>query len=362
MKLVISALFALLALCGSPLFAETPQSGLIKGTEPLPPMPVDGFTIVIIPDTQSYLGEGCKRTPGSRAPVTNPNLEAQVRWICDHRQDQHIVFVSHVGDIVDKNRAEEWAVAKQHLDTLRGAVPFGLTVGNHDMSSKGDARQFQERFPAASYAAFPWYLGGYAHDRADQNVSANNVNSAQLFSAGGVDFIHLNLECNAPDDVLAWAGNLLAQHASRRALITTHMDLGILERPTTGEGFIHDPKGRMRWIKIHGARGNSGEQMWDKLYRRHPNIDFIFCGDQSRVTALRLTTHADDGHPVTSMLTDYLSEPVLRLLRFVPAENRLHALTYDVSQEVLVSDTPYVHDRAQHQFALDYPMTNTRKP
>jgi hypothetical protein len=336
-------------------FAQKPSRRLI-GTRPLPAMPAGAFTIVIIPDTQSYLGKGTKADSESSDPVTNPNLEAQVRWIREQKADQNIVFVSHVGDIVDKNNVDQWAVAKQHLDTLRGAVPFSLTVGNHDMTSKGDARLFQQHFPAASFKDYPWYLGSYSHDREEQNVSANNVNSAQLFSAGGMDFIHLSLECNAPDDVLAWANDLLTKHPARRALITTHMDLGIRDKPKTGEGFIHDPKGRMRWIKIHGARGNTGEQMWDKLFRKQAGLRLIFCGDQSRATAFRLTTPSDHGHPVTSMLSDYLSQPALRLVRFVPAENRVHFLTYDVVQQVLVDDTPYVHEVDQHQFSLEYPM------
>ncbi|MDP1592318.1 MAG: metallophosphoesterase [Prosthecobacter sp.] len=350
----ILVIASLALFCGSS-FGQAATKRMI-GTKPLPAMPAEAFTIVIIPDTQSYTGKGCKATPQSTDPVTNANLEAQVKWIREHREDQNIVFISHVGDIVDKNNADQWAVAKQHLDQLRGIVPFSLTVGNHDMTSKGDAHLFQEHFPAASFAPYPWYLGSYTHTRSDQNVSANNVNSAQLFSAGGMDFIHLSLECNAPDDVLAWADSLLTKHASRRAMITTHMDLGIREKPKSTEGYIHDPKGRMNWIKIHGARGNTGEQMWDKLYRKHASLRLIFCGDQSRVTALKLTTPADDGHPVTSMLSDYMSQPVLRLLRFVPAENRIHALTYDVKQQVLVDDTPHVHDLEQHQFTLDYPM------
>ncbi|MEQ1840910.1 MAG: serine/threonine protein phosphatase, partial [Verrucomicrobiales bacterium] len=85
-------------------------------------------------------------------------------------------------------------------------------------------------------------------------------------------------------------------------------------------------------------------------------LDFIFSGDQSRTTALKLTTTGDQGQPVTAMLSDYLSQPVLRLLRFVPAGNRIDALTYDVVQEVLVDDTPYVHELEQHQFTLEYPM------
>lgn len=353
-KISITGLSLFLLLC-SHSFSKDEHKRLI-GTRPLPAMPSDAFTIVIIPDTQSYLGKGCKATPDSTDPVTNPNLEAQVKWIREHREEQNIVFVSHVGDIVDKNKAEQWAVAKQHLDTLHGVVPFSLTVGNHDMTSKGDARLFQQYFPAEGFKSYPWYLGSYTHDRPEQNVSANNVNSAQLFSAGGMDFIHLSLECNAPDDVLAWADALLTKHTARHALITTHMDLGVRDRPKTEEGYIHDPKGRMRWVKIHGPRGNTGEQMWDKLFRKHAHLRLIFCGDQSRVTALKLTTPGDDGHPVTSMLSDYLSQPALRLLRFVPAENRIHVLTYEVVQKVLVDDTLHVHDVEQHQFVLDYPM------
>lgn len=358
MKLALPILL-LAVLLGFQAHAESAKRMI--GTRPLPPLPADAFTIVIIPDTQSYAGKGCKATPTSTDPVTNANLEAQVKWIREHRDDQNIVFVSHVGDIVDKNNAEQWAVAKQHLDMLRGVAPFSLTVGNHDMTSKGDATLFQQHFPAASFAAYPWYLGSYTHTRADQNASANNVNSAQLFSADGSDFIHLSLECNAPDDVLAWASETISKHAGRRALITTHMDLGISDKPKTTEGYIHDPKGRMRWIKIHGERGNTGEQMWDKLYRKHANLGFIFCGDQSRVTALRVTREADDGHPVTSMLSDYLSQPVLRLLRLVPAEDRMYAVTYDVVQKVLVDDTPHVHELDQHQFMLEYPMQPTSR-
>ncbi|MGV3659085.1 MAG: metallophosphoesterase [Prosthecobacter sp.] len=357
MRLVVPLIVLLVAFCGH----ASAASRKMTGTRPLPALPAAAFTIIIIPDTQAYTGKGTKATKDSTDPVTNKNLEAQVKWIAAHREDQNIVFVSHVGDIVDSNNAGQWAVAKQYLDILRGVVPFSLTVGNHDMTTKGDAHLFQEQFPAASFKQHPWYLGSYTHERKGQNVSANNVNSAQLFSAGGMDFIHLSLECNAPDDVLAWANEMLTKNAARRALITTHMDLGILDKPKTEEGFIHDPKGRMRWVKIHGGRGNTAEQMWDKLFRKHANLRLIFCGDQSRVTALRLTTPADDGHPVTSMLTDYMSQPVLRLLRFVPAENKVHALTYDVMQKVLVDDTPHVHELDQHQFTLDYPMQPATK-
>lgn len=349
-----------------PVFADNPPASddkrsapeipKISGSGSLTPLPEGAFTLVVIPDTQHYTGLGCKGGLASDDPVENRHLAAQVEWILANREAQNIVFVTHVGDIVEKNRPEEWAVAKAHLDRLRGVVPFALAVGNHDMSSKGDARLFQAHFPASSFADEPWYLGSYAHDRTDQHVSANNVNSAQAFDAGGVGFLHLSLECNAPDDVLAWADALLKQHPDRRAIVTTHMDLGIAEKPRTAAGYIHDPKGRMRWSKIHGPRGNSGEAMWEKLFRRHPNLDYILCGDQSRVTALRLDAVADDGHVVTSLLSDYMSEPVLRLMRFLPSENRVDAITWHVADGFLVEATVHVPERGQHQFSLEFGM------
>jgi hypothetical protein len=234
--------------------------------------PPGAFTIVVIPDTQGYRGRATKATPQSAEPLTNPVFQNHTRWITENLRAQNIVFVSHVGDIVDINNAEQWQLARECLDRLHGVVPYSLTVGNHDMTSKGDASLFQQQFPAERFRGFAWYGGTYAPDRPEPNVSANNVNSHQLFSAGGLDFIHLSLECNAPDDVLAWADGLLRQHAGRRALVTTHMDLGPIDKPKGNEGYIKDPKGRMNWVKIHGARGNSAVQMWEKLFRKHANL------------------------------------------------------------------------------------------
>ncbi|HCN76708.1 MAG TPA: serine/threonine protein phosphatase [Verrucomicrobiales bacterium] len=334
----------------------------VTGGKPLPPLPEGAFTLVVIPDTQSYAGKGCKATPDSTDSVTNSNLEAQVQWITANREAQNIVFVTHVGDIVDQNNDEQWSVAKRHLDQLRGVAPFALTVGNHDMTSNGDARLFQRHFPAASFADQPWYLESYRHDRRDQHVSADNVNSAQVFSAGGLDFLHMSLECNAPDDVLAWADAVLRRHPERLAIITTHMDLGIENKPATTEGYIHDPKGRMRWTKIHGERGNSGAWMWGKLYRKHANLRFILCGDQSRVTALRREDRADDGHVIHSLLSDYMSQPVLRLMRFLPAEQRVDVLTYEVGRGFLVESALHVPETGQHQFSLHLPLRPGRAP
>lgn len=322
----------------------------------LDPAPEGSFTVVVIPDTQGYFGEATKRTPESKDPVTNPVFEKHVKWVTQNLQAQRIVFVSHVGDIVDRNVEPEWRVARQWLDHLHGVVPYSLTVGNHDMKGNGDSSLYQRYFGAERFRNFPWYGGSFEPARPSSERSGNNANSYQLFSAEGVDFIHLSLECNAPDDVLAWADALLTQHAKRKALITTHMDLGVIDHPKTKEGYIHDPKGRMTWTKNHGSHGNSAVKMWDKLYRKHAHLGFIFCGDQSRCTALTQQNKGDHGQTIHALLSDYTSSGPLRLYRFFPAENRVQVITYDTTLNELTESTEHIKERGAHQFSLPYSM------
>lgn len=314
--------------------------------------PVNSFSLVVIPDTQHYLGRGTKRQPQSTDEVTNTVFDNHTKWILENLDAQRIVFVSHVGDIVDRNVPEQWQVARRAMDRLHGSVPYGISVGNHDMTKDGDSGLFQEFFPAARFASFDWYGGSFVACAERPNVSGNNANSYALFSAEGHDFVFLHLECNAPDDVLAWADGVLARHANRWALVTTHMDLGPIEHPATRQGFITDPKGRMRWTKIHGSRGNTAQQMWDKCFRKHANLRMIFCGDQSRSIALHLKTTSDHGHVVHSLLSDYTSSGPLRLYRFRPADGEVDVITYDTTRGELVDDTELVHGRENHQFTI----------
>lgn len=333
------------------------------GATPPPPLPDGAFTIAVIPDTQGYDGAGTKRSPASTAPVTNPVLTAHLDWLLAHRAAQNIVFVSHVGDIVDINEPAQWRVAHRELSRLHGVVPFALTVGNHDMESDGNASLFQRYFPAADFARYPWYAGSFEPAGTDQQISGNNVNSAQLFSAGGYRFVHLSLECNAPDPVIAWADALLTRHADRIALITTHMDLGPLEKPRDNDGFIHAPKGRMQWSKIHGPAGNPPTRLWDKLYRKHANLLAVFSGDQSRTVAMHLTATGDHGNTVHALLSDYSSSGPLRLYRFDPTARRIEVVTYDTTQAAIVTTHRYVPEANEHQFVLPWnPPDQARDP
>jgi hypothetical protein len=322
------------------------------------PAPEGSFSIVVIPDTQRYLGRGTKIEPESENPVSNQVFENHTRWIVDNIERQRIVFVSHVGDIVDKNNHDQWRIARKCMDRLHGKIPYGISVGNHDMTGQGNSSLFQEYFGAERYSQFDWYGGTFAGDPDRQHTSNNNANSDQLISAEGLDFVILHLECNAPDNVLEWADSVLERHADRRAIVTTHMDLGPIEKPKVADGYRTDPKGRMRWVKIHGPRGNSPAEMWEKCFRKHANLFLICSGDQSRTTALTLTSKGDHGNTVHALLSDYTSNGPLRIYRFLPEENRIQVITFDTTRRELVTAHPNVPGgRESHQFSIPYAMS-----
>lgn len=309
---------------------------LVGAWAQIPPAPEGTFTVVAIGDTQNY---------ADRSPET---YEAITQWIVDNREAQRIVFVTHQGDIVDApNDRRQWENARRAMDTLHGVVPYGMCPGNHDMTGSIGAKPlFEEFFGRERFAEFEWYGGS----------PDNNGNSFQLISAQGVDLIFVHLECNAPDEVLAWADGVLTAHADRRAIISTHMYLGPLERPTDNTGYFADPKGRMRWSKCHGGRGNSPQALWDELISRHANIFLVLAGDQSRTQAMRMCSTGVYGNLVHEVMCD-IREGYIRVMRFVPAEGRIEVRTFSPTLGQLCGGTAYVPDIAQHQFSLPCDLT-----
>lgn len=320
---------------------------------PLPPATEGTFSVVVIPDTQRYRSNAPKSAADGTEEVTNAVFAAHVQWITDNLTTQRIAFVSHVGDIVDKNTDAQWAVAQQHMNALHGKVPYGIVVGNHDMTGAGDSSLFQKYFPEKQFVDFPWYGGAFAGDETRPGHSGNNANSYQLISAEGMDLIFLHLECNAPDNVVAWANALLTAHANRKAIISTHMDLGPLDKPKESKGYIEDPKGRMRWKKCHGERGNTPEQLWEKLYSKHANLLMVCSGDQSRTSALYLPREGEHGNVVHGLLSDYTSSGPLRIYRFTPSKDQIEVLTYDTTKGELIDESRYVKGRENHQFVIE---------
>lgn len=272
------------------------------------------FTIVMLPDTQHYSRKW-------------PELFlAQTEWIKANRDQENIVFVTHVGDIVNDHGKDtnQWEVANQALSVLDGVVPWGAAIGNHDYDSvtrHPDAgTTFVRYFGPQRFARYPWFGG----------ASTNGMNSYQLLTAGGVDFLMLHLQLDVPDFAIAWASEVIRTHPHRAAIVTTHSYLN----GVNGVHGYNTPVSRY---------GNSGEEVWTKLVHRHPQICLVLCGHHQLTVAYHQISTNDAGRRVPEILADYQKghnggDAWLRLLRFKPAEGAIEVQTYSPALKKFQTD------------------------
>ena len=220
---------------------------------------------MVLPDTQAYtLSDAHEFIVGQ-----------QTRWIRDYRADLNTAFVAQVGDLVESHPSDPmWQRASTHLKVLDDAgIPNAVLPGNHDMDvATGEAAKFDEYFPPSRYERSAWtpstsQYGGYLGQNlyGPDPVDRGNKDSFSVFSAGGMHFLVLSLEYEAPDDALAWAQKVIDNNPDRRVIVSTH-------------GFIDTDDRRGSFTTRTDPGTNSAPQIWDKLIFPNCNIFMVVNG------------------------------------------------------------------------------------
>jgi VCBS repeat-containing protein len=267
------------------------------------------FTIIAMPDTQHY---------SESFPAV---FTSQTQWIVNNKESRNIVFVTHEGDIVEHNsNVTEWQRANASMSLLDGVVPYGMGPGNHDVPTT----LYNQYFPYTRYEGQPWYGGHY------QNLNDNNF---QLFSAGGLDFVIVHLIFCPPAGAVTWADSVFKAYPDRIGIMTTHAYLGL---------------GAVRSTHVCG----STQYLWDNLAVPNPNLQFMLSG---HVHGEARRTDVVSGRTVFQMLADYQDrasggEGWLRILRFVPGDNKIYVQTYSPWLNRFETD-------ADSEFSLDFAMS-----
>jgi len=284
------------------------------------------FTIVMLPDTQFY----SERLPGY--------FHDQTGWVVDHAAGENIVFVTHVGDIVQSGdgRPQEWDVAHAAMSRLDGVVPWAVAIGNHDYDRsepRGRAAKFLEFFGPSRFRGQDWFGG----------ASPNGLNSYQFFEGGGIRFLILHIESDFPDEAMAWAASILAEHEGVPTIVSTHIYLLDSTSARTAEPYYRPDI------------GNSGEEIWQKFIRKNPQIFMVLCGHWSGAGGeWKQVSKNDAGEDVIEVLADFQSrdnggDGWLRIIRFEPAENRIRFRTYSPSL-----DEYEVDENSEFEFPVDF--------
>lgn len=296
------------------------------------------FTVAVIPDTQNYVDYRHQKWSGFAFDGTEQFYD-QMRFIRANARSNggDIVFASHVGDVwqhyskwmdpAHSARGFNWVpnagsevarspkvttrgfeipAAAQAFDLLDGALPFSVVPGNHDYDALwtdpkdpprdadgyvgrrhiGGLEGYLSAFSSESplFKGKGWYVGH--HD--------NGADSAQIFSAGQCQFLHIGLQYHAPDRSLEWARSILRAHPTLPVILTTHDYLrrdGSLNRLSNPNNALMDPN------------DNDPQMIWDEFISQNDQIFMVLSG---HITGQGFSINKNArGNPVYQIMADY---------------------------------------------------------
>ena len=310
---------ALVGLFGlsSPLQAEDDNKTKAKKPKqpPLPFVP-GSWSIVVLPDIQHY----------SRS---YPELlKMQTEWIVENKKKNNIVYVMQNGDLTHCRTKPEWEAASRGLGVLDGKVPYALVPGNHEYflrnREKARTTRLNEYFPPSRFKKWPTFGGTMEEGHIDNNY--------HLFEAGKRKWIIVGLEWAPREATLQWANRLLDKYADRKAIVLVH---AYLYQDSTRYDWAKKGKSQ-KWSphldKIAGGV-NDGEEIWQKLVKKHPNIFLVVNGHVLGDGLGFQVSKGDQGNRVNEMLVNYQmlkkgGGAWLRLLEFLPDGKTVQARTY----------------------------------
>jgi len=174
------------------------------------------------------------------------------------------------------------------------------------------------------------------------------------FKAGGLEWLVLCLEFGPRNMVLDWAGKIIDSHPTYKVIINTH-------------AYMYSDDTRMGtndyWLPQEYGIGkdtgentvNNGEQIWDKLIKKYPNILFVFSGHVLNDGTGTLVSTGIHGNKVYQMLANYQDgvegairgkNGFLRIIDINVKEKQIDVKTY----------SPYLREYKldkEHQFSFE---------
>jgi len=185
------------------------------------------FIMSVLPDTQIYTKKLCGEA-----------FYSQMQWIVDNKEEYHIVFTAHVGDLVNNEyNLIQWEMADQAFKIFDDAhIPYGVTAGNHDFSGK-------QAHHSSAYYDWPDnirsreenYLKYFSKERTSQvqenygGHSENEWNSYYYFQGNDKTYMVLFIDYVASEETYDWALKILDENKKIPTIIITH----ILSRPNS---------------------------------------------------------------------------------------------------------------------------------
>ena len=294
----------------NPLSAYCVPTQLIPESENSPgQLEITDFSIVVIGDTQYY---------SEQYPHIFTN---QTQWIVDNSASLNIVFVPHLGDLVQNGDSfSEWenAVGSMSLLEIRG-ISWTVIPGNHEFWGDDNLTNYNAYFGVGNFSGKSWFGGTYPN--------GTNNNNFALFSGGGNDYLIFNFQYHPSDSVFAWANEIIAEYPDRRVILAAH-----------------------EYLTSNGIRNSEGQRIWNSFVVPHANQVFlVLCG---HLDGEARRTDDVNGYEVHQLLACYSyrqngGDGWLRVLEFHPEEAEILVKTFSPYLNSYESDV-------DSQFQLHY--------
>jgi hypothetical protein len=285
------------------------------------------FTFIAIPDTQQ---------DNSSASGATSRFNTRMNWIVANRAALNIKFMVQNGDLVDwdDETHSHYVRADAGLDILDNAnFPYALCIGNHDTAAvqyggsaaPGNVNQnlrnsttFNSYFPLSR---FPNIQGVFEAGKVD--------NAYRYFTAGGLNFLVMNLEFCPRASVYPWADAVIKAHPNHNVIIFGH--------------YILDSNGTVSGSNA-GYGDTSAQQMYTAIVRDNPNVKFTFSGHVGTWAASTSTssTTSHKTHHLLDCWHDSSNNPTRVCTFDVPART--------VTTRIYYPNTGTYHASANHTF------------
>lgn len=258
------------------------------------------YSFAVIGDTQCMIQH-------AREFNSTANVEKIYNYVIDNAKTKNINHVFHLGDIVQytwpnwgnteeikNNMYKEMEISYQQIGRMDGKLDYSLVRGNHEPDFLYD-----EYFGVNStYTNYGSHIEEYY---------INSTNSIHYFSAGNLDYMVVTLDFGAGDLVLNWANERIAAHPNHNVIITTHAYMhidGQLLNDNHGVSPYRNGANDPLYNTAMGETANNGDDMWNKLIKKHSNIVLVLCGHDSTEDVVVTQLKGDNGNIVTNMLID----------------------------------------------------------
>ncbi|MBW2732726.1 MAG: metallophosphoesterase [Deltaproteobacteria bacterium] len=308
------------------------------GIDPIDP--IDPFSVVALPDTQFYADE-------------LPQIyTSQTQWIVNNQTQENIVFVTHLGDVVDNGPSlRQWENARASMKLLEDAgVPYGVSLGNHDVQYSDKeyqyplmvdhscspyqdfdckAEHFLENFGPARYEHESWFGGS----------SPSGMSSYQeIFITPELTLLFLHIALDFPAAELRWAQQVVNQHPEAAIHVSTHRylyDYRVVKGlPFPLSSLLGGRSHELVYMidaKLYYEDSITAAKFFATFVAPNTNIFMVQCGHVDG--EYRQVSENAAGLPVHELMADFQTfghqgEGWMRLLRFDPDNKQVRVRTY----------------------------------